>query len=288
MMSDHSEPGAHLATRMPQPEPLLPSDPPKIGDFWLDSRLAAAPSGVAFLAHETGDENPVMVVMLSQGASNDSAARDRFAGEVNKMHIDTVVARGGEGQDDGRLAVRFRSEEDDPDLPDAWPLAPWVALAYDGSPMALAEAERLLATVDLSRAAPLSDPSGPSYRLHWIDETSTGTWRVWPLPWPGRHDRAGWVTIFISWLLMVLMAALALLIAVLIFSNAPEQAPPPPVPTQAEGSGEPTSASPSDQSASPSGSEEEPTPTNTPSMRTAQPSSTASGEDASPSPNRRL
>ena len=32
--------------------PLLPQDPPKIGDFWLDSRLLAGASGIAYQAHE--------------------------------------------------------------------------------------------------------------------------------------------------------------------------------------------------------------------------------------------
>ena len=52
----------------------------------------------------------------------------------------------------------------------------------------------------------------------------------WPLPWPGRGDRAGWVSILASWLLMLLLAALAILIAILIFQQSPQQSPPPPVP----------------------------------------------------------
>ena len=38
-----------------------------------------------------------------------------------------------------------------------------------------------------------------------------GLVRLWPLPWPGRYDRAGWKTILVSWLLMLLLAALAVL-----------------------------------------------------------------------------
>ena len=37
----------------------------------------------------------------------------------------------------------------------------------------------------------------------------------------GRFDRAGWRTILVSWLLMLLLAALAVLIAILIFRNQP-------------------------------------------------------------------
>ena len=128
--------------------PLLPTDPPKIGDFWLDSRLLAAPSGVTYLAHdELG--TVVMLVLLSSGAAEDAAARDRLAGQVNAMHIDTVVARGGQGQHEGRLAHKFRSEDDDPVAPGQQPLAPWVALAYDGTSGASAEAQRLLDEVML-------------------------------------------------------------------------------------------------------------------------------------------
>ena len=32
--------------------PLLPDDPPKVGDFWLDARLGATPAGIAFTAHD--------------------------------------------------------------------------------------------------------------------------------------------------------------------------------------------------------------------------------------------
>ena len=31
--------------------PLLPLDPPRVGGYWLDARLTASPSGVAWAAH---------------------------------------------------------------------------------------------------------------------------------------------------------------------------------------------------------------------------------------------
>ena len=52
-----------------------------------------------------------MLIHLKDGAASDAAARARFSGEINAMHIDTVVARGGQDQDEGRMAVRFRDEE---------------------------------------------------------------------------------------------------------------------------------------------------------------------------------
>lgn len=292
---------------------LLPDDPPKIGDFWLDGRLAARASGIVYLAHEGADPTPVMLVMLSEGAADDPAARDRLAGEINKMHADTVLARGGEGQNDGRLARRFRSEDDDPIGPTDAPLAPWAALAYDGSMNALGEADRLLRSIDLSRTPALGTVSGPDFRLPWVAKTAPGRWRTWPLPWPGRKDRASWMTLLVSWLLMILLAGLALLIVVLIFQIPPAESPQPPVNTGGGGSSSQTqSASGSDtqtqsqspssssdtQSASPSPSGSQSgsatpsatsgspaTPTKTPSMFTTGPSGSAPG---SPTQNTRL
>ena len=77
-----------------------------------------------------------MVILLSEGAAADAAARARFAGEINALHIDTVLARGGHGQDTGRLARKYRSGDDAPVAPDDRFVAPWAALAYDGSPEA--------------------------------------------------------------------------------------------------------------------------------------------------------
>ena len=259
--------------------PLLPDDPPKIGAFWLDARLTATASGVAFVGHEDGN-TPVMVLMLSEGAASDAAARDRLAGAVNKMHIDTVVARGGEGQSEGRLGHKFRAEDDDPSAPAGGAdgaAAPWVALAYDGSTRAASEADRLLADIDLSWLPSQGRPSGPDYQHYWIEQGRPGLWRLWPLPWPGRNDRSGWLSILASWLLMLLLMCLAVLVAILLFQNAPKEQPPPPVPTSATGtggSGSPSSPPPS--SASPSGS-----PSGSPSE---SPSESPSGS-GSPSPS---
>ena len=239
----------------PQPprlSPLLPSDPPKVGDYWLDARLVAAPSGVAYIGHDQAN-TPTMLILLSEGAAADAGARERFAGTVNQMHIDTVLARGGHGQGDGRLARRYTDDQnDDPRIGEETPATPWVALAYDASPASAAEASRILAEVDLSEVPLQGTPTGPDYRLHWIDRTRPGIAKLWPLPWPGRHDRAGWLSILASWLLMLLLAALAVLIAILIFQQAPQVAPPPPVPTNGSGSPSPQSGSPSPQSGSPS------------------------------------
>jgi hypothetical protein len=257
-----------------------------VGGYWLDARLSATPSGIAFTAHDEQNQ-PVMLLLLSEGAAADAAARARFAGEINALHIDTVLARGGQGQDTGRLARKFRSEENDPATPDQLPTAPWAALAYDGTPAAANEAARILDAVQLATLPPQGQPSGPDYQQYWIERVRPGLARLWPLPWPGRYDRAGWRTILVSWLLMLLLAALAVLIAILIFRNQPPQSPPPPTggsasPPPQSGSpqsGSPQSGSPSPQSGSPSPGSQSPSgsPSGTPSQ-----SGTAS---ASPSPS---
>lgn len=269
--------------------PLLPEDPPRIGDFWLDARLYATPAGIAFTAHHGTDpgadqseaSQPAMVILLSEGAAADAAARDRLAGVVNAMHIDSVLARGGHGQDFGRLSRKYRSETDDPTAPDERIVAPWVALTYDGSPANAAEAARILDEVELATLPALGSPSGPGYQHYWIDKVKPGLTRLWPLPWPGRFDRAGWRTILVSWLLMVLLAALAVLIAILIFRNQPPQSPPPP--TGSSGSPPPQSGSPSPQSGSPSPQSGSPSPSE--SSGSPSPGSGSPSQSGSPSPS---
>lgn len=260
--------------------PLLDEDPPKIGDFWLDARVGATPSGVAFVGHDA-ENRSALVLLLSEGAAGDPAARDRLAGEVNRLHIDAVLARGGEGQDSGRLARKFQVE-DDPVPPDSRPPAPWVALAYDGSPAAAALSKRILDQVALADLSAQGRPSGPEYNHYWIDRVRPGLARLWPLPWPGRYDHAGWRTILVSWLLMLLIGALAVLIAILIFRNQPPQTPPPPT----GGSGSPPpSASSSPQSGSPqSGSPQSGSPqSGSPQSGSPQSGSPSASQSGSPS-----
>ena len=250
--------------------PLLPDDPPKVGEFWLDARIGATPAGIAFTAHDPAN-TPAMVILLAEGAAADAAARSRFAGEINGLHIDMVLARGGHGQDTGRLGRKYRSAEEDPVAPDDRLVAPWAALAYDGSPAAAAQAMQILDAVQIATLPPQGVPSGPDYQQYWIDRVRPGLARLWPLPWPGRFDRAGWRTILVSWLLMVLLAALAVLIAILIFRNQPPQSPPPPTGSSAgPQSGSPQSGDPQ------SGSPQSPG-SGSPSSGSPGPSGTESG-----------
>ena len=225
-----------------------------------------------------------MLIHLRDGAASDPAARARFSGEINAMHIDTVVARGGQGQDEGRMAVRFRDEDDDPIVASHRPLAPWVALAFSGSPAAVAEAQRVLVAVDLVHTPQLGSPAGPDFQMHWWQNIRPGTWRMWPLPWPGRKDRAGWLTLLASFLLMLLLAAIAVLLAILVFQNQQKVSPPAPVPSSASASGGGSTSSTSGEPSSGEPSELE-SRSDTPSME--QPSGDSSGP-GSPSPERKL
>ena len=202
-----------------------------------------------------------------------------MSGLVNSMHIDHVLARGGQGQDSGRLGPPFVTQADAP-VSDGEQAAPWVALSWDGGAAGVVEAGEMLAAVELADLGPMGRPSGPDYRLHWIDRIKPGLARLWPLPWPGRFDRAGWVTILVSWLLMLLLAALAVLIAILIWRNEPPQAPPDPTDATASssssggGSPSPQSGSPSPQSGSPSPQSGSPSPqSGSPSPQSGSPGS---------------
>ena len=265
--------------------PLLPVDPPRIGPYWLEARVTASASGVAYAAHAT-DGTVAMVIMLSEGAADDAAAVDRFAGTIEKMHIDTVLARGGHQQDSGRLAGKYIAPDDTPQAPDPTPNAPWAALAYDASPAATAEAERVLSEVDLSWLPNQGAEHGPSYSLHWIDKVAPGVSRQWPLPWPGKPQRAGWASILISWIIMMLMMALAVLIAILLFQTTPPQNAPDPVPNSASASASGGSGSPSPQSGSPSPQSGSASPQ--PSSGSPEASGSASASASSPTPDSRL
>jgi hypothetical protein len=269
--------------------PLLPDDPPKVNEFWLDARLGATPAGIAFTAHDPAN-TPAMVILLAEGAAADPAARSRLGGEINALHIDKVLARGGQGQDTGRLGRKYRRGDDDPVAPDDRFVAPWAALAYDGSPAAAGQAMRILDAVQIATLPQQGVLSGPDYQQYWINRVRPGLARLWPLPWPGRFDRAGWRTILVSWLLMLLLAALAVLIAILIFRNQPPQSPPSPTGSSLSGppqSGSPQSGSP--QSPAPSGSPSSgsPGPSGTESGG-GQPTESATGSPAPPSPGSRL
>lgn len=66
---------------MPDAAPLEPGDPERLGDYELTGRLGAGGQGTVYLGRDAGGE-PVAVKLLHAQLKNDTAARARFAREV--------------------------------------------------------------------------------------------------------------------------------------------------------------------------------------------------------------
>ncbi|MDX6318850.1 MAG: hypothetical protein QOD35_2250 [Nocardioidaceae bacterium] len=189
-------------------QPLQRGDPPMLGDVMLRGRLASSDAGVVF-AGQLVDE-PVAVVMLSEGAEADSFARARFE-EAGAALSDT---------EPGGVLASERGAE----------VAPWFAVpAGDGWVGGIGRSESLLAAVTLADVAPVGQVNGPEFRPHWFRRRGAGRWRIWPLPWPASLTAAARWTLVAAFALMVAIASVALWIAVLIFHTQPPAPRPPQV-----------------------------------------------------------
>lgn len=271
---------------------LLATDPPRIGDFWLTNRILANESGVAFLANDEHGQQ-VMVLLLSNGASSDGAARDRFFGEIDLLHVDTVVARSTDFSPVNQSALPKRGlveQTAELVLDTTTDMAGWAALRFGDLDAAVVEAARIFSAVDLAQTSSIGAPSGPDYRLPWSADATLGSWRAWP-PLPVRKDQAGRPTILVALFGVIMLAMLGLLIAVLIF----QQPDPPPIPekqnqqtshTQGE-AGSPTSGSPSSPSSGSSSPNEPQDSPSSPKLSPLNPDSSSS-DGSSGSSNRRL
>lgn len=193
--------GQHLTVH-----PLERRDPPMLGAVMIRGRLTSSDAGVVY-AGQLIDE-PVAVVMLSEGAEADSFARARFEAAAQ-----TLV-------DEGACDVAALDRDAD--------VSPWVALAAGNTwTEALDACRRLLAAATLDDVVPVGDARGPDFRPHWYRRRGVGRWRVWPLPWPGALGSAGRWTFVAAFVLMIAIAALALWIAIRIFETQPPAPPPP-------------------------------------------------------------
>jgi hypothetical protein len=194
-------------------QPLERGDPPMLGDVLLRGRLSSSDAGVVY-AGQLVDE-PVAVVLLSDGAEIDSFARARFeaAGE----------ALADEATSDGEPGTVLASERDED-------VAPWFAIATgDAWSGGLDASRRLLDAVVLRDVASVGEVRGPDFRPHWFRRSGAGRWRVWPLPWPSSLDAAGRWTFVAAFALMTAIASVALWIAVLIYHTQPPAPHPPQV-----------------------------------------------------------
>jgi hypothetical protein len=179
-----------------------------LGNVMLRGRLETSDAGVVF-AGQLVDE-PVVVVMLSEGAEADSFARARFEA--------AGAALVDESPDD------VLGSDREPEV------APWFAIATgDGWAEGVGRSRSLLAAVTLDDVAPVGEVSGPGFRPHWFQRRGVGRWRLWPLPWPASLTAAARWTFVAAFALMVAIASVALWIAVLIFHTQPPAPRPPQV-----------------------------------------------------------
>lgn len=204
---------------IPDGLPLLPEDPPRVGDFWLTARLGANAAGYLYAAADDGGREAV-IAMMTEGSADDAAARDRFVNAVDDVPTTAVLAH---------------NDEDDDDL------ALWVALgpmrADDGSSSAADErliaerrGEEVLSAVLMDRVPQIGRFRGPDFRHYWENRRRPGLFRIWPLPWPAVLRPASRVALMLSLLTMALIMLLAMFIAWLLFRHAPEVDPGPVIP----------------------------------------------------------
>ncbi|WP_344216521.1 hypothetical protein [Kribbella sancticallisti] len=252
---------------LPDALPLMPEDPPRVGDFWLRGRLGANAAGYLYAAtDETGRD--AVVAMMTEGSADDAAARDRFVTVVDGLPVAAVLAH-NDGDDDD--------------------LALWVALGpirpNDGSSAVADErliaerrGEEVLSAVLMDRVPQLGRVRGPDFRHYWENRRRPGLFRLWPLPWPAALRPASWFALVLSLLTMLVIMALAIFIAWLLFKNSPEVDPGPVIPdpsgtvtvtvtptTPPPGSGSPSPSPGGSPSPTPTGTTTGPIPTTGPS-----------------------
>jgi hypothetical protein len=188
--------------------PLHRADPPALGSVVVTGRIQADESAVVFAGERAGD--PVVVVMLTVGAADDSFARARFHAAVD-----------GRLTDGGAIV----DQDQDPDF------APWVAVRADSFDAALAAAGPLVATLTVAEHEPTGRPRGPAFAPHWFRGATLGRWRLWPLPWPRWLRTAGVWTFAAAFALCLAIATAALLISILVLRTLPTPPTPPTPPS---------------------------------------------------------
>ena len=211
------------ARQVRQVYPLLPEDPPKVGEFWLRGRLTANAAGVVYAGRdETGRD--AAVAIMAEGSADDAAARDRFGHAVDQLPGKAVLARNSADDDDLALWVAVTDPGEDQPDPD-----------LDGRPPQVTEvaheqAARVLSAVLMDRVPHLGRFRGPDFLHHWDGRRRPGLFRLWPLPWPAALRNASRLALILSLLTMLLLMMLAILIAWLLFRNQPQVDPGPIIP----------------------------------------------------------
>lgn len=248
--------------------PLQPEDPPRIGNFWLLGRISGNAAGYLYTGRDETDRTAV-VVMMTEGSADDAAARDRFDAAVDGLPDELVLGRNSTDEADVARWVAL-APVPSPDADDT-------SSAADARRVAERHGEDLLAAVLMDRIPHLGRFRGPDFLHYWDGRRRPGLFRLWPLPWPGRMKTASWLAMLLALLTMMILMAVALLIAWLLFRNAPQVDPGPVIP---DPNGTRTiTVTPSSPPTSPSGS---PTQSPTQGGTSGSPSTTTPGQSPTP------
>jgi hypothetical protein len=271
-------------TRPPGPEtaspaelPLQPEDPPRIGNFWLLGRIFGNAAGYLYAGRDEADRAAV-VVMMTEGSADDAAARDRFDAAVDGLPDELVLGRNSQDEADVARWVALAPVTSPVTSAVTSPAAEQSSSAADARRVAERHGEDVLSAVLMDRIPHLGRFRGPDFLHYWDGRRRPGLFRLWPLPWPGRLKTASWLAMLLALLTMLVLMAVALLIAWLLFRNAPQVDPGPVIPDP-NGTRTVTVTPTSPPTGSGSSS---PTPSQNPT--TGSPSSTTPGQ--SPTPGR--
>jgi len=205
---------------IPAALPLQPEDPPRVGEFWLRGRLGANAAGYLYTASDEHGRHAV-VAMMTEGSADDAAARDRFVHAVDSLPEDVVLAHNDEDDDDLALWAAFGPIREDDGS----------SAAADERLLAERRGEDVLSAVLMDRIPQHGRRRGPDFRHYWEGRRRPGLFRIWPLPWPTALKPASWAAIWYALATMLLIMALALLTAWLLFKDSPPLNPPPVIPT---------------------------------------------------------
>ncbi|WP_067472739.1 hypothetical protein [Actinomadura hibisca] len=248
--------------------PLPPGDPGQLGPYRLSARLSESAAGIVYLGVD-GAGRRASVAVLTRGAAEDAAARDRFRAAIAAALPGGVPGgAGGVPGPWGPMAVPGPAEgaggapvvAAQPEGP-----APWVATAYEPE---RAGAERFLEPVLLEEGARGrwgGRRRGPQFQPYWLGSAEPALARPpvgTQVPVPEQRRERGLVAAILT--LAAVLVVLALLMLVLFACQPQVRQPPPPPP-------EPT---PSSSSPSPSPSMS-PSPSPSPAPTTPGPPSPA-------------
>jgi hypothetical protein len=208
------------ARLIPDALPLMPEDPPRVGEFWLRGRLGANAAGYLYAASDE-DGRGAVVAMMTEGSADDAAARDRFVTAVDELPQDAVLAHNDADDDDLALWVALGPIREDDGS----------SAASDERLIAERRGEEVLSAVLMDRIPHVGRFRGPDFRHYWEGRRRPGLFRIWPLPWPNALRPASRWALILALVTMALIMALAVFLAWLLFRNAAPLQPEPVIPT---------------------------------------------------------